>query len=212
MSENRVSVAREDDPFDTDQSYVLEDDQLFQSLTTSAALPRNTPRATLPKIRDCVAEEIMSTPALACREGTPIDQIVVLLADREVSGLSVLDDNDEVVGVISERDLAATLGVPLIRLALRDPIRTDPFILPPRATRAREIMSTPPIVAFPDTPIYVLAEKMTSNGINRIPIVVGKKLIGLVTRHDVLAVIGGAHPASSQSLQPPHIIGERSKP
>ncbi len=163
-------------------------------------------------MNDYVAREIMSSPGIACREGALFEEVADLLADREISGLPVVNENGEVVGVISERDLAHALGGPLIRLAIRRPVQSGSFLRLPRgvddrARWAKDIMTSPAVVAHPDTPLHTLAEIMVREQINRIPIVRDKRLVGVVTRGDVLAAIAGLSHRQVELEEPPVVIG-----
>jgi len=154
----------------------------------------NTRAASL--FEDLVAHQVMSSPAIACREEATLEEVAELLADREISGVAVLGRSGEVTGVISERDVAHALGGPLLRLAIRRPVHTGPFLRAPLeglagAKRAHDVMSSPPITAHPETPLRALAEVMVKERVNRILIVRGNRLVGVVTRTDVLSAIAG---------------------
>jgi CBS domain-containing protein len=164
------------------------------------------------QISDVVARDIMSSPGIACREEAWFEEVAELLADREISGVPVVNDEGEVTGVVSERDLAYALGSPLVRLSLRRPIRTGPFLRPPRgvapgASRARDIMTSPAVIAHPDTPIRALAQIMVKKGLNRIPIVSSGRLVGVVTRTDVLGAVAGLDRRHVAIDQPPVVVG-----
>jgi CBS domain-containing protein len=164
-------------------------------------------------LREPVAREVMSKPAIACREHTHFEEVASLLADREISGMPVVDADNRVVGVISERDLAHALGGPLIRLAIRRPVHSGPFLRNTRGTNeaaryAADIMTTPAIVAHPETPLHALAEIMVKEEINRIPVVRDGRLMGVVTRGDVLAAIAGLVEDRSGLDETPIVIGD----
>lgn len=166
----------------------------------------------IPLLRDPVAQDIMSSPAVACSEDAPLDEVADLLGDREISGLPVVDLEDRVVGVISEHDLARALGAPLIRLAIGDPLRTGPFLRQPHlAKHARDIMSTPPTVGHLDTPMWELADTMVRERINRVPIVHRERLVGIVTRGDILAAVAGTSRKSTDMTAPPAVVGRRAR-
>ena len=159
-----------------------------------------------------VARDVMSSPAIACREDAWFDEVAELLADREISGVPVVDDDGVVTGVISERDLAHALGGPLIRLAIRRPVHTGPFLRLPRATsprarRARDIMTSPAITVRPDTPLHTLAEIMVKEHVNRIPVARSGHLIGVVTRIDVLGALAGLDHRQVEIDEPPVVVG-----
>jgi CBS domain-containing protein len=145
-------------------------------------------------------------------EESYFEEVGELLADREISGLPVVDAASRVVGVVSERDLAHALGGPLIRLVLRRPLHGGPFqreahALSLGAKRAKDIMTSPAIVAYPDTPLSRLAQIMLEQQINRIPIVHQGHLVGLVTRGDLLGTIAGVTHREVAMDQPPLVMG-----
>ena len=163
-------------------------------------------------VTELTAADIMSAPAVACREEAYFEEVAELLADREISGLPVVDASGRVVGVVSERDLAHALGGPLIRLVLRRPVHSGPFLRGPHAVpigakRASDIMTSPAIVADPGMPLRRLAQTMLEQQINRIPIVYLGRLVGLVTRGDLLGAIAGLTHREVALGQPPVVIG-----
>lgn len=177
-------------------------------LPRSGAMPPTTPSTW----NGQVAGHIMSSPGIACREDAWFEEVAELLADREISGVPVVNNEGVVTGVISERDLAHALGGPLIRLAIRRPVHSGPFLRLPRgispgARRARDIMTSPAVTAHPDTPIRTLAEIMVKDRVNRIPIVRAGRLVGVVTRTDVLGAVAGLDRRKVETEEPPVVAG-----
>ncbi len=163
-------------------------------------------------VTELTAADIMSSPAVACREEAYFEEVAELLSDREIWGLPDPYDSARVVGVVSERDLAHALEGPLIRLVLRRPVHSGPFLrglhaVPIGAKRASDIMTSPAIVADPRMPLRRLAQTMLEQQINRIPIVYLDRLIGLVTRGDLLGAIAGFTHREIALGQPPVVIG-----
>jgi CBS domain-containing protein len=161
---------------------------------------------------DLTAAEIMSSPGVVCRREARLEELAELMSKFQISGMPVVDRDSRVVGVISERDIAATLGSPLVRLAINHPLQHRPFLrkphpLPVGARRARDIMTSPAIVARPETPMHTLASIMVKKRINRIPIVDRARLVGIVTRKDVLSAIAGQKRFSTDESSEPVVVG-----
>jgi len=143
------------------------------------------------------AGDIMTSPCVACREDSRVDEIAELLAARRISGMPVVDSDGNVTGVISERDVAYSLGGPLVRLAMRPPAAVGgggPRVArnPGRLTMVRDVMSRPPIIVSRDVLAQRVAEIMVEERINRIPVIEGGRLVGIVTRTDVVNAFAGS--------------------
>lgn len=146
------------------------------------------------EIAATTAEDIMTSPAVACREEAYFEEIAEILADRNISGMPVVDAEGNVLGVISERDLAHALGGPLVRLAVRryqhGPMRRERSISQMQR-HAGDIMTAPAIATAPGATLSELARLMVENHLNRLPVLRDGRLVGVVTRGDVLAALGG---------------------
>jgi len=125
--------------------------------------------------------DVMTTRVVAVRRDVTFKEIAALLTGYRVSAFPVLDENDKVIGVVSEADL-------LSREALVAAIgaRTAEF---GSAVTAAGLMSKPPVVVTPDEPVTGAARLMYNARVKRLP-VVGEKgeLVGIVSRADVLSV------------------------
>lgn len=138
------------------------------------------------------ARDVMTAPAVACREDAFFEEIAEILAERDISGMPVVDRIGRVIGVVSERDLAYALGGPMVRLSLRrhneHPLH-GVAELPRGARRAKEIMTRPALTVSPDSPLDELARLMCVHEVNRLPVLDGGRLVGVVTRGDVLGAL-----------------------
>lgn len=68
-------------------------------------------------------------------------------------------------------------------------------------------MTAPAVVAHPDTSLHTLAEILVREQVNRIPIVRDKRLLGVVTRGDVLAAVAGLSHREGELVELPVVIG-----
>ena len=157
------------------------------------------------------AREVMTAPAVACRDEAFFEEIAEVLADRDISGMPVVDAAGRVVGVISERDLAHALGGPMVRLAVRrhnhGPFTRSLGEMPREVRRAKDVMTSPPVTVGPDAHFDEIARLMRIHQINRVPVVDSGRLIGVVTRGDVLGAIGHLDHAEINLTRPPVLVG-----
>jgi CBS domain-containing protein len=139
------------------------------------------------------AADVMTAPAVACRDEAFFEEVAEALADRDISGMPVVNVSGAVVGVISERDLAHALGGPMVRLAVRrhahGPFLRNLSSVPRGARRAKDVMTSPAVSVEPDSPVPEIARLMRTHQFNRVPVVDGGRLMGVVTRGDVLAAV-----------------------
>lgn len=149
--------------------------------------------------------DVMSRPAASIgRDATLYDALVALRANG-FSGLPVLDTPGRVVGVLSERDLVRIFAGVLSRhkvKGLLDVLLVGMLDQPEPALRTArerleeltvgEAMSSPPYVIRPDAPLELAAEIMVENSINRLPVVEADRLVGIVTRNDLVRAMVSA--------------------
>jgi CBS domain-containing protein len=136
--------------------------------------------------------DVMTKPVLTVRRNTPLKDVARLLIDSGVSGLPVVDDDGAVVGVISEADfLVKEQGAGEIhhrRLArlLGESDETRHQIDVISARSAGEAMTSPAVTIEAARPIREAATIMTSRRVNRLPVVDQGRLVGIVTRADLV--------------------------
>ncbi len=144
-------------------------------------------------MRQVQAQEIMSTPVVAVRAGDPIPDVVRTLRRHGISGAPVLDEFGLMCGVISEGDIVAKEAGPGGLSSLdyaRDPYGHGPDTAVGRqiGRRAAEVMTKPVVSAREDARVAEIASLMVRHQINRVPIVRGEELVGIVTRADILSL------------------------
>lgn len=136
------------------------------------------------------ARDVMTSEPIHVGPDTPAVDVAQLLAYRHISGVPVVDGDLHVLGVVSEADL-------LVKAVPEDDL--EPLLhLPTHRTHERqrrfrghtagEVMTSDAVTADEDTPVGTLARTMLEHAINRIPIVRGGRLVGIVTRNDLLKV------------------------
>jgi CBS domain-containing protein len=138
------------------------------------------------KVSDVMTRGVISvTPSMRLRD------VARLLSEHQVSGVPVVDDDGRIIGVLSEGDLLAKqLSHPVSR---RMPLEWilgehhDTDELRRRAaTTAGEAMTSPALTIEADRPIREAAARMIERHVNRLPVVAAGRLVGIVTRADLV--------------------------
>lgn len=139
------------------------------------------------------ARRIMSTALLTVERGTPVRDVIRLLIDNRISGVPVVEDG-AVVGIISEGDLILRErayrqrgGMAFLAQQLfEDHEKLAVEYRKAHGLVAEDVMSGPVITILPGTPVEEIAHLMAERQIKRVPVVEGGKLVGIVSRGDVL--------------------------
>jgi CBS domain-containing protein len=130
------------------------------------------------------ARDIMSSPVVAATPDTTVKQAAELLASHGFTALPVLDDTDRLVGVVSEADLVANRfpAGPDHELTTGEDSRT------PGAT-VGEVMTSPAISVAAGADLVDLVTLMLDDRVRSVPIVDGARVVGVVTRRDLVAAL-----------------------
>jgi CBS domain-containing protein len=107
--------------------------------------------------------EVMSRNVITFSEDTPVEEIALTLSAKHITGAPVLGGEGHVVGIVSETDVFSKKG-----------------------KTARDIMSHHVISVTEETGIDEAARLMIGERIRRVPVIRGGKMVGLLSRSDVL--------------------------
>ena len=137
------------------------------------------------KVRDVMTSEVLSV-----LPSTRLKDLARLLSERRISGVPVVDEGT-LVGVVSEADLLAKqVGRPLSRRTPLDWIfgeQPSPWERRRRAaTTVAEAMTAPAVTVDADRPLREAAALMVDRGVNRLPVTHAGRLVGIVTRADLV--------------------------
>jgi CBS domain-containing protein len=135
--------------------------------------------------------DVMSTHVIAAREHATFKELAAMLHDQRVSAFPVVDEDNKVIGIVSETDLLA-------KEALEGTVPGTLRSLPHQRERARvsgltagDLMSRPAVTIGPDEPVSHAARLMYNKRVKRLPVIDGNGLlVGIVSRSDVLSVYG----------------------
>jgi CBS domain-containing membrane protein len=146
--------------------------------------------------RAVTAAQIMTTDVVAVNPDTPVAEVAAAMGRRGISGVPVVDAGQKVVGVISEKDFLARMGVqnPKNFMSLvANCLKTKGCVaLPIKDALAKDLMTSPAVTVAPDTPVRDLAALLTQKSINRVAVTdPAGRLLGLVSRGDIVEATTG---------------------
>ena len=110
------------------------------------------------QVRDIMTTEVVAVPAT-----TPVADVAILLHERQITGVPIVGGEGRVVGVVSEID-----------------------VLDRQGGTAGDIMTREVISVAPETPLDEVVRLLTDRRIRRVPVLDGGRLVGLVSRADLL--------------------------
>ncbi|WP_346865175.1 CBS domain-containing protein [Methanocalculus sp. MSAO_Arc2] len=115
---------------------------------------------------------IMTEQVLSLSVGDEINDAIDLIVEKRHGGAPILDEDDRVVGMVTEHDLLKAL------FQEQSPLTVE------------EVMSQTPRVTNPDCSIATVAQQMNSYRFRRLPVVSDDILFGIVTATDIMKYVG----------------------
>ena len=136
---------------------------------------------------NATVKDVMTNQVVAVRRGATFKEMAAMLRRFRVSALPVIDDDEKVIGVVSEADMLAkeVLGDPGViggMLHHREVRKAE-------GLTAGDLMTHPAVTVRPEESVEHAARLMYTLRIKRLPVVnAGGCLVGVLSRTDVLAV------------------------
>jgi CBS domain-containing protein len=141
------------------------------------------------------AKDVMTHCVVTIGAEAPIRDAIARMIGHRISGVPVVDDAGNVVGIVTEGDL-----VRRAETGTEAPRRRWLELLSGRAALADEyarahgrtvqdVMSRKVVSVAPETPLAEIVRLMEEHSIKRIPVVEGKRLVGIVSRADLLLAL-----------------------
>lgn len=140
------------------------------------------------------AHELMTRSVVTVEPEAPVPHIAQLLLDHGFSAIPVVDDGVP-IGVVSEGDVVSRCSRTqsrrdwFVRLMAGDGTLNDFLGCAERARRAREIMTAPVITTSEKAHSADISRIMLTHRIKRLPVVSKGRMVGIVTRADLLKVV-----------------------
>src|SRR6478752_7205998 len=127
--------------------------------------------------------QIMSSPAVTISSASSVQHAADTLRSRGFTALPVLDDDGRLVGIVTEADILDGRVEPDARRSTGLPRHRR------RGDTVGEVMTSPVESLTPGADVADAAEIMLEERIRCLPVVAGRKIVGVITRRDLLRAI-----------------------
>ncbi|MDD1674688.1 MAG: CBS domain-containing protein [Methanomicrobiales archaeon] len=157
-------------------------------------------------------QEIMTQDVITIDASATIREAAALLRKHKIGGIPVTDEG-ELVGIITETDIVSLLKTEEISDDLWLPSPLEVIELPIREyinwqktkralqnigdREVRSVMAMPVVTVSPEADIEEAAALMMREDIARVPVVRGTKLVGIITRADIVKGVGTVRESST---------------
>ena len=166
--------------------------------TGEAAAAADEVVAAGPDRGDRLVRDIMEREVVTVAPGATVHDLVELLQKRDLGGVPVVD-GDRLVGIVTEGDLVvedADVRMPhyfqlfgnLVYLGSQK--KFEDRLKKMVGSQVRDVMTTDVQAVTPDDPAGKAATIMVDEKVDRVPVVDGDRLVGIVARHDIIKMLG----------------------
>ena len=143
--------------------------------------------------------DVMQRDPVTISPDTDLESLLHTLRENELPGLPVVN-GDRLVGIVTEADLVlegddSSLHLPHYFELFGGVVFLEPLqhledrIRKAFANKVSDMMTTDVETISPDASVHEAARKISSSGHNRLPVVEGRRLVGVVTRVDALEAL-----------------------
>jgi len=130
-----------------------------------------------------IAKDIMTKEVVFMKPATTIAEAVSILVDNRISAAPVIDDSGSLAGIVSEKDLLVCL----------DFLGWEKG----KTTVISNFMSKGVISFSEESPVKEIMQELVRRNIKRVPIVKEGRIVGIVSRRDILKAMQNRQGASS---------------
>lgn len=141
------------------------------------------------------AKDIMTREVITVKPNTTIEELAHIFIEKKISGAPVVDDNGDLIGIVTENDLISQnkrLHIPtVVRLfdafiMLESPSKIEKEIRKMAAVTVDDICTKDVITATEDMLVEDIATIMSEKKVHLIPVVDGRKVCGIIGKMDLI--------------------------
>lgn len=149
------------------------------------------------------ASDVMTENVITVNPDTTVAEIIAVLIEYHIKVVPVVDSRGQVVGVVSEGDVVRRVSEAGRRSWWQRNVVGGSLHEEYRKTysrKAKEIMTANPVMVTPELPLQEVGLLMRQHGIRLVPVVRASRMIGVVSRTDVLRYVSAE---AREAITPP---------
>ncbi len=165
------------------------------------------------------ANEVMARDVLTATPETTISVAIGLMLQKRVSGLPVVNANGALVGILTEGDLlrraetgTGTKHRSMFMEFLVGPGKEAQEYVRSHSRRVGDLMTPEVVFVAPDADLDSVVSLMERHHVRRVPVVEAKRLVGIISRADLLRALGrklsALAPCSTDDVSIEHALRE----
>ncbi len=120
-----------------------------------------------------IAQDIMTRKVYTIHPEASAQEVAQLLAEKRISGVPVVNQDNKIIGIVTEADIISKVNREGLRVA--------------------DIMSREIISVDEQTPVADIAALLSERKIKRVPVVSNGCLVGIVSRADIVRAVAQGH-------------------
>ena len=141
------------------------------------------------------AKDIMTKDVIVVKPSTSVEDLAKILVENRISGAPVVDDNGNLTGIVTENDLISQnkrLHIPTVMrlfdayIMLESPSKIEKEMKKMAAATVDDIYIKEVVAVKEDTPLEEIATIMAEKKVHLLPVVEGKKIIGIIGKVDMI--------------------------
>ena len=144
------------------------------------------------------AKDIMTREVVTVLEETSVNDLAKLLSEKRISGVPVMNDNGNMMGIVTENDLIdqtkkvhipTVVGILDSFLFLESPKKLNKDLQKMAGIKAGEICCREVISVEEETPLDEIATIMAEKKIHTLPVTSSGKLVGIIGKSDIIRTL-----------------------
>jgi CBS-domain-containing membrane protein len=145
-----------------------------------------------------LARDVMVAPVITVKPSTTVREVAELFLGHRISAAPVLDQEQKLVGIVSEADLIHRVEVDtearhswwLKAFITNDTLAAE--YVKSHGLRVADVMTAEVVTVTAETPLHEIATLMERNSVKRVPVLENGQLVGIVSRANLVQALATA--------------------